>query len=193
MSAPRPRRRAALFVIAGLLAASGLVRIGAGTGQALAREFEELTAVNSAPAAPAECPAPPELGALLAALEARETRIVAAEEALADRMQALALAERKIEENLAALTEAEAALADTMAYADRAAEDDLTRLTSVYEAMKPKEAAALFETMEPDFAAGFLGRMRPDAAAAIFAGLSPEMAYTISVVLAGRNANAPTE
>ena len=47
--------------------------------------------------------------------------------------------------------------------------------------------------MTPEFAAGFIGRMRADAAAAIMAGLSPQAAYTISVILAGRNARAPTE
>ena len=55
------------------------------------------------------------------------------------------------------------------------------------------QAAALFQLMEPSFAAGFLGRMRADAAAAILAGLEPDLAYSISVVLAGRNANVPRE
>jgi flagellar motility protein MotE (MotC chaperone) len=45
--------------------------------------------------------------------------------------------------------------------------------------------------MAPDFAAGFLAQMRPDAAAAVLSGLDPNKAYTISVVLAGRNALAP--
>jgi flagellar motility protein MotE (MotC chaperone) len=56
--------------------------------------------------------------------------------------------------------------------------------------MKPKDASLLFERMSPDFAAGFLGRMRPDAAAAIMSGLPPELGYSISVLLAGRNADA---
>lgn len=47
--------------------------------------------------------------------------------------------------------------------------------------------------MDPGFAAGFLGRMRPEAAAGIMTGLSPETAYTISVVLAGRNADVPRD
>ena len=59
--------------------------------------------------------------------------------------------------------------------------------------MKAEQAAALFEQMEPSFAAGFLGRMRADAAAAILSGLEPELAYSISVVLAGRNADVPRE
>ncbi len=45
--------------------------------------------------------------------------------------------------------------------------------------------------MAPEFAAGFLGRMRPDAAAAVLAGLKPDKAYSISVMIAGRNATAP--
>ena len=47
--------------------------------------------------------------------------------------------------------------------------------------------------MEPSFAAGFLGRMRADVAAAILAGLEPDLAYSISVELAGRNADVPRE
>jgi flagellar motility protein MotE (MotC chaperone) len=47
--------------------------------------------------------------------------------------------------------------------------------------------------MSPEFAAGFLGRMAPEAAAAILSGMSAEAAYGISVIVAGRNANAPTE
>jgi flagellar motility protein MotE (MotC chaperone) len=57
--------------------------------------------------------------------------------------------------------------------------------------MKPKDAAALFETMEPEFAAGFIARMLPDSAAKVMSGLDPKVAYTISVILAGRNASAP--
>ena len=79
----------------------------------------------------------------------------------------------------------------TLSLADEASEKDILRLTSVYENMKPKDAAILFEQMEPNFAAGFLGRMRPDIAAEILSGLSPEVAYSISVILAGRNANVP--
>ena len=91
------------------------------------------------------------------------------------------------------LVEAEAALRETLSLADGAVEKDIARLTVVYETMKPKEAAALFEEMAPEFAAGFLARMRPEAAAQIMTGLSAEVAYTISVLMAGRNAQAPIE
>jgi len=91
------------------------------------------------------------------------------------------------------LEDAENRLADTLALADNAAEKDLERLTSVYENMKPKEAADIFETMDVTFAAGFLSRMRPDAAAGILSNVDKTLAYAISVAMAGRNIGVPTE
>ena len=207
MSASRPKQakpqatrlrrtagRGTLWAIALLLATSGLLRLNGSIGTALAQEVEKMTNHEEAPAAPEpqSCPAESDITAVLNRLKERERQLDAREGVLADRAQALAVAEAEVKENLDALTRAEASLKSTMAMAETAAEDDLSRLTAVYENMKAKEAAALFETMDPQFAAGFLGRMRPEAAAAIMAGLKPETAYTISVVLAGRNANVPT-
>jgi flagellar motility protein MotE (MotC chaperone) len=47
--------------------------------------------------------------------------------------------------------------------------------------------------MAPEFAAGFLGRMKPDAAAAILGGMTANKAYAVTILLASRNAGAPTE
>ena len=105
----------------------------------------------------------------------------------------LALANKAIEARLAALGDTEAKLASTIAMADGAAEADLARLTSVYESMKPKDAAALFEQMAPPLAAGFLGRMKPGAAAGILGGMTAQRAYAVTALLAGRNAGAPTQ
>lgn len=199
-----PRRhwsagRGALTVIALLLIASGLVRVGTGSGAAIALEVkaraEKMLSSDSegGEASDAIADIAPELLALLEETEAREAAVALREQELDARAQALALVEASITEDLSRLEAAEAELRATMAAADAAAETDIARLTSVYENMKPDQASALFELMEPSFAAGFLGRMRPDAAAAIMAGLSPDLAYTISVVLAGRNAEVPRE
>ncbi|MCF6315013.1 MAG: hypothetical protein L3J30_01720 [Marinosulfonomonas sp.] len=186
--------RSALILIAGFFLASGLLRLGSGTGSAIAREVEALRhSEKEEVQAPVACVSGEEIGALLTAIKQRESRIEQQETAFANRMQALAVAEVGMKRNLTALIEAEQKLKSTMASANTAAEDDLARLTSVYENMKAKDAAALFEEMDPQFSAGFLGRMRPDSAAAIFAGLTPAKAYSISVILAGRNANVPTE
>ena len=113
------------------------------------------------------------------------------EQQIAERLKALDLADRDVSEKLIRLAEVEERLRGTLALADSASEDDITQLVSVYEAMKPKDAALLFEEMIPEFAAGFLGRMRPEAAAGILAGLTPQTAYSLSVILAGRNASVP--
>jgi len=185
--------RGTLWIIALLLATSGGLRLS-GSGRAIARELSaRATADNEGnPAEAQACESEADISLVLTRLREREADVEAKEGAITDRMQALAVAEAKISENMAALVAAEDSLKATMALADSAAEDDLSRLTAVYENMKPKDAAALFETMDPQFAAGFLGRMRPEAAASVMAGLKPETAYTISVVLAGRNANVPT-
>jgi flagellar motility protein MotE (MotC chaperone) len=185
----RPGKHA-LVLISALFLASGLLRLGSGTGAAIARE---VAALNKEEAHESELSCEPEEGidGLLAALKQRETRIDGQENSIQNRMLALKAAEAEYAKNLSALIAAERQLDATISRADSAAEADLGQLTSMYENMKPKDAAALFEEMNPDFSAGFLGRMRPDAAAAVLAGLKPETAYAVSVILAGRNANVP--
>ena len=174
--------RGILVTLALILACSGALRLGAGVGAAIAESA-------GASAEPLNCPQPP--AAVAAALVGRESQVKKSEVELADRMAALALANEAINKRMAELQVAEDSLKKTLAIADGAAEKDLARLTAVYEAMKPADAAALFQTMAPEFAAGFLGRMRPELAAAVLAGMKPDKAYTISVLIAGRNATAP--
>jgi flagellar motility protein MotE (MotC chaperone) len=196
--ARRKRRpgRGALWLIAMVFLASAVIRLVSGTGAAIAREMSELTHGDVAEehSATSElCKTDAETSALLEALLKREKDVEERELMLAQKVKAVELARTEVMQNMAALEDAEARLEATMTRSQSAAEDDLAKLTAVYESMKPKEAAALFEAMSPDFAAGFLGRMRSDAAGAIMAGLTPETAYTISVILAGRNARAPSE
>ncbi|MBE2278037.1 MAG: hypothetical protein IAE87_17275 [Rhodobacteraceae bacterium] len=177
--------RGALVAIALMFASSAALRLGDGLGASLARASENETVASTADDG---CKLPSELSAALAE---REARILAQEAALSDKAAALTLTEDVLRGKLEEMRAAEAELRKTIAIADSAAEDDLARLTTVYETMKPKQAAALFDAMEPNFAAGFLGRMRPDAAAAVLAGMSPDKAYAVSAILAGRNALVP--
>lgn len=191
MSSKRPAR-GVLVVLAGLMLASGVIRIAGGAGQAIA-ENAAAPAEQMEENPTSQGASEPEIVVLLEALNAREASLEERELALANRMQALRVAEIEITARLEELEAAEQSLTATIALADSAAETDLAGLTAVYENMKPADAAALFQEMTPDFAAGFLGRMRPDAAAQILAGLDPVHAYSISVLLAGRNVNVPTE
>lgn len=187
-SKPTKMRRGSLVFIAALLIGSAAVRAGFLAGEAIAAEPS-----RQLPEASANAPVAPEPGVLLQAIKEREAFLDQWQRDLQDHARALEIADAEIDRKLAELVEAEAALRATVAMADGAAEQDISRLTTVYENMKPKDAAALFEEMPPEFAAGFLGRMRPEAAAEVMAGMAPETSFAISVVMAGRNANAPTE
>jgi flagellar motility protein MotE (MotC chaperone) len=184
----RSKGRKVLPMIAGLLIASGLLRLGVEADLVFAEETG--TEENSESMI---CGVEGGTEALLEAFRAREARLVEREGQLEDRIQALHVTEVSVSEKIAALGAAEESLKATLALAQTAASDDLARLTAVYENMKPADAAALFTEMDPAFAAGFLGLMRPDAAAAVMSNLDAARAYTISALLAGRNANAPTE
>ncbi len=183
----RPPRRS-LIILAALLFASGALRMGDNAGRAWAE-------VAAAPAAGAPLPAEPasgnDPGPLVAALKEREAKLQERENALREREASLAEARALAETRIAELQAQEAELAKTLTIADDAAESDVARLVAVYETMKPKDAIPLFAVMDADFATGFLARMKPEPAAAILSGLDPKLAYTISAVLAGRNARAP--
>lgn len=195
-------RGGALMLIAALMIGSAIVRLAAQAGPALARETGTADAHGQTDAAhatqlahdgPAHDPMSYDAGELLKALRARERALLQREQDIDDRLRALHIADSAITERMAALVDAEDQLCRTLALADGASERDLTQLTTVYEQMKPKETAALFEEMAPEFAAGFLARMRPEIAAGVMAGMTPKAAYTISVILAGRNMQVPTQ
>ncbi|RYH01558.1 hypothetical protein EU805_12915 [Salipiger sp. IMCC34102] len=183
----RSARGGTLHAIAGLLVLSGIVRIAL-AGEAIA---ENLPAPEPEQAAPVVAGDQPE--DLILAFQRREARLQARETRLEERMRALTLAEREASERLEQLTEAEETLRAMLEQVDIAAETDVERLVAVYENMKPAEAAELFAQMPPTFAAGFMALLTPQTAGQIMALVPPDQAYSISVVLAGRNADLPDE
>lgn len=150
-----------------------------------------VMAASSAPRGTGTGGANPLDAEFLVELRQREVRLAEREAELAERMTELARLEARIGTQLRALQEAEQALAATMALADQAAETDLVRLTSLFEAMRPEQAAAVVSEMAPEFAAGLIGRLQPATAATIMAGLEPRFAYGLAAILAGRNAEVP--
>ncbi|WP_424939081.1 MotE family protein [Aliiroseovarius sp. S253] len=189
----RLRTRGILVLFAAAFATSGALRLGP-VSAAFAEDLTKLLSGTSADqSADISAPKFQDVAVVLAALQEREATLEAREKKLAQRLEALNLAEDRVSSKLEELTKAEETLAATMAMAKTAAVDDLSRLTTLYENMKPKQAIPLFEAMDPDFAAGFIAQMKPATAAQIMAGLDPQKSYAISVVLAGRNAAAPTQ
>src|SRR6056297_377867 len=110
------------------------------------------------------CPPSSEVSDLLRAIAVRDSELEVREHAVAMREQDIRIARQEIRASLEEMAAARTALEARMFASDRALQEDVTRLVSVYEGMKPKDAAALFETMDADFAAGFLAQMNPDAA-----------------------------
>ena len=191
----KTRVRGSVALISSLLIASAGIRLLTSAEAALA-EIEGGDGLFSQAATAVSNSATQEhdrtaMQSLLDALRNREAAIKIREHNIEMRRKALDVAQVEIERRLDALEAAEKRLGATLTLANTASEDDIARLTTVYENMKPKDAAALFETMEPEFAAGFIARMLPDSAAKVMSGLDPKVAYTISVILAGRNASAP--
>ena len=187
-------RSGVLITVSGLLIAS--VGLRAADGDFVSAAFAAVTEPDVAAQHMIEdlqCPPAQEAEAVLAAFAERDAALSFKEQELAERQAQLAVVEAELTNRLSELAAAEESLQLTLSLAERAAETDVGRLTTVYENMKPRDAAALFSTMAPDFAAGFIGRMNPESAAAILTGLEPDIAYAISVVLAGRNADVPTE
>ena len=174
---------ASLFIFSASLRIIGVSSIAIASGDGGAAPAREPTEMRETK----------DLDALLLSFKEREAKLDAYDEELAQRSSKLRDAEASIGKKMNELIEAETRLRELLAIADSASEDDVARLTTVYENMKPADAAALFEEMAPEFASGFLVRMRPEAAAAVMTGLEPQTAYSISVIIAGRNANAPIE
>jgi flagellar motility protein MotE (MotC chaperone) len=170
---------------------SAALRIGE-HGHAIAQEIGSLANQEAAPT-PIAAPAPADAEGLLAAIRERESQLEAESTRLAERAQTLEVAEAKLAEQLAAFEVAQRGLEETLALADSAAERDIARMTTVYEAMKPADAAKIVEKMELNFAAGLVVRMRPELAAQVLTGMDPERAYAITVMVASRNAAAPRE
>lgn len=162
-------------------------------GSATLRFGESGLAVAEEIAERATAPAPPAGDALLTALRTREGALDAREKTMADRAQALNVAEAKLAEQLAAFETARGQLEKTLASADKAAEKDIDRMTTVYEKMKPADAARIIDKMDVTFAAGLLARMRPEIAANVLAGMSAESAYAVTLTVASRNSRVPTE
>ncbi|MEM8851249.1 MAG: hypothetical protein AAGE03_14595 [Pseudomonadota bacterium] len=183
-------RRLSVTAIIGILVMSALTRLVSASLSLRDDDAPEIMVTDSRELL---CPPSEDVALLLDQIVERDDALTARERDIDLREQDVEVARQEALAALVRLQEAEDRLAARMAASAGAASDDVAQLVSVYEGMKPKDAAALFEAMEPPFAAGFLARMRPDAASAIFSNLSPDAAYALSVVMAGRNANAATE
>ncbi|MCF6274579.1 MAG: hypothetical protein L3J05_02310, partial [Robiginitomaculum sp.] len=96
--------------------------------------------------------------------------------------------EVRLKKQLAAVEAAKASLDESLRYRTSIAKEDILHLTTMYETMKPKQAARIFNEMDPNFAAGFLRKMKGGQAGLILANMKTTQAYKISLIIASKGA-----
>ncbi|WP_134724871.1 MotE family protein [Paracoccus luteus] len=171
-----------------VLIATGLA-LAAAVGLQAARALD-VDAGLTAQAAPTAlldgCGDVPEAVALADSLRLRG---IAVDRALADldrRKAEIAAAEARLKTRLFQLREARAAMAGDTAARRAGADLGIERLISVYDAMKPAEAATVLAALPPDFAAEILMRVQPETGARIIAAVDPGQAAILTTHMGAR-------
>ena len=111
--------------------------------------------------------------------------------ALDDREALLKATEQKIAEEVKKMQQMKAGYEQAKTARDDAAESNLRRLVTVYESMKPEEAARIFETMEGAVLLDVVTRMGERRLAPILAQMSPGKAQALTIAMANRRTLIP--
>ncbi len=130
----------------------------------------------------------PEVASLVERLSVREDRIAKALAELDNRKAEIVAARAALTAELRRLKSNSTGIASSRTSRQRAVDDDITRLVEVYEAMKPKEAAAVLGALPPDFSAELLMRVNPETGARIIAAIEPEKAAVLTTYMGARSA-----
>lgn len=164
-----------LFVVTGLMqgistAGAALGRSGEGGGDVLAG-----------------CRDIPEVAAMVEQLDIRATRLSAYQTALERRKADIATAEATLTAKLRQLK----AVHDRFGGGEQSVRsdvaDDIDRLIGVYDAMKPRDAAAVLGSLPPEFAAEILMRVDPAIGAQILAAVEPAEAAILTTHMGARH------
>jgi flagellar motility protein MotE (MotC chaperone) len=128
---------------------------------------------------------------VLRQLAKRRDELAARERALDDRETMLKATERRIAEQVEQMKQMKAEYQQMRTQRDDAAEASMRRLVTVYEAMKPDEAARIFETMEGAVLLDVVIRMGERRLAPILAQMSPAKAQALTIAMANRRTIVP--
>jgi flagellar motility protein MotE (MotC chaperone) len=99
-------------------------------------------------------------------------------------------AEKRLEAKVAELKGVETQVKTAMSNRDQAEAKRFKSIVSMYETMKPKEAARIFERLDLKVLVDVSTQMKPRAMSSILAAMAPESAEKLTVELA-RRANPP--
>jgi flagellar motility protein MotE (MotC chaperone) len=101
-------------------------------------------------------------------------------------------AEKRLEAKVAELKNVETQVNTAMNNRDQAEAKRFKSIVSMYETMKPKDAARIFERLELKILVDVSTQMNPRSMSAILASMSPEAAERLTVELARRAGGAGT-
>jgi flagellar motility protein MotE (MotC chaperone) len=122
--------------------------------------------------------------AVLESLSARRTELDTRETELAMRLALIEAAEKRVAERQAALETLQTQVAALVDEKKAAEEEQFKGLVSMYETMKPKEAALIFNELDPKVLLRVAKAMNPRKMAPIMAKMLPEKAQRLTVGLA---------
>ncbi len=148
------------------------------------------------PAAPVCAPTPAELAKqagispaelqVLQSLGTRRTQLDSREQGLATQIQLLAAAEMKVDAKLKQLTGLKGDIQGLLGQADVQKQAEIARLVTVYEKMKPQEAAARVVLMDDSVRLPLASKMKISALSAMLGQMPPAEAKTLTEKLADR-------
>jgi len=127
--------------------------------------------------------------AVLESLAARRSELETRENELVMRERLLEAAEARLDERIAELSALEQRI-NAAAAASRAQKNESFRdLVTMYENMKPKDAARIFNTLDSSVLVPVAGQIKPRTMAEILASMDPAAAQRLTVALARQSAS----
>jgi flagellar motility protein MotE (MotC chaperone) len=123
-------------------------------------------------------------------LQARRGQLDDREKALDTQLQLLAAAETKVDAKLKAVTDVKAQIQVLLGQADQQQQADVDRLVTVYEKMKPRDAASVMATLDDRVRIPVAAKMKAAALAAVLAQMPTLEAKKVTESLAQRASNA---
>lgn len=97
----------------------------------------------------------------------------------------LEISNRRVREQVAKLKLIREEIIESAQLADSTIAKENKRLITIYEKMKPKDAANIFNEMQPHVAAELLRTMKEDQSSQILAKMNPKNAHAVTLSLAG--------
>ena len=124
--------------------------------------------------------------AILESLQGRREQLEARSRDLDMRENLLKAAEKRVESKVAELKDVEARVKTAMGDRDQAEEKRFKSIISMYENMKPKDAARIFDRLDMKILVEVSTHMNPRGMSEILANMSPDAAERLTVELANR-------